>query len=182
MHRNSPKPNLENSPAAGNIFAVSALLATPMTSSSSLRRSRAIVLSNGTRPSRISTINRTRLADSIAWRICCSIWPLRSSISTIPYPPVSISSKYRSPFSMMVLTRSLVTPAVGSTILIIDPASAFKRLLLPTFGRPIIVTFGKAILYWQFLVYYLLFSMSNRQYSNFLAGRRFSKWGKSYGK
>jgi hypothetical protein len=47
---------------------------------------------------------------------------------------------------MKVLTRSLVTPAVGSTILIILPAKAFKRLLLPTFGRPIIATTGNAIL------------------------------------
>jgi hypothetical protein len=50
--------------------------------------------------------------------------------------------RYLSPRLMNVLTRSRVTPAVGSTMLIISPARALSRLLLPTFGRPIIATTG----------------------------------------
>ena len=93
MHRNSPKPSRENSPAPPNILAESALLAAPMTFRLCLRSSLAICSSKGTRPSRISTMKRTKSADSRACRICPSMCSLSRSLSTIPYPPVSISSK-----------------------------------------------------------------------------------------
>jgi hypothetical protein len=44
-------------------------------------------------------------------------------------------------------------------MLIISPANAFKRLLLPTFGRPIIATVGSAIFpidYFLSSIYHLL--------------------------
>src|SRR6188474_943049 len=60
-------------------------------------------------------------------------------------PPVSINSKKRPPASTTVSTRSRVTPAVGSTMLIRRPASQLKSDDLPTFGRPTIATIGRAI-------------------------------------
>ena len=42
-----------------------------------------------------------------------------------------------------VETRSRVTPAVGSTMLIRRPASQLNSDDLPTFGRPTIATIGK---------------------------------------
>src|SRR5438445_12488914 len=57
-------------------------------------------------------------------------------------PPVSTSSKKRPPDSTTVATRSRVTPAVGSTMLIRRPASQLKSDDLPTFGRPTIATSG----------------------------------------
>ena len=38
--------------------------------------------------------------------------------------------------------RSRVTPGVGSTMEIRRPASLLKRLLLPTFGRPMMASLG----------------------------------------
>jgi hypothetical protein len=46
---------------------------------------------------------------------------------------------------MIALTLSRVTPGVGSTTLIILPAKALNKLLLPTLGLPIIATTGIAI-------------------------------------
>ena len=43
---------------------------------------------------------------------------------------------------MIHVTRSRVTPAVGSTIEIRRSASQFSSELFPTFGRPVIATFG----------------------------------------
>src|SRR5437870_1140604 len=55
-------------------------------------------------------------------------------------PPVSTISKYRSPAVTKVDTRSRVTPAVGSTMLMRRPASQLKSADLPTFGRPTMAT------------------------------------------
>src|SRR5262245_41546193 len=63
----------------------------------------------------------------------------------MPIPPVSTSSKYRSPTCRTVVTRSRVTPAVGSTMLIRRPASQLNSDDLPTFGRPTIATIGRSI-------------------------------------
>src|SRR5688572_8405188 len=62
----------------------------------------------------------------------------------MPMPPVSMISQKRSPCSTTVDTRSRVTPAVGSTMLILRPASQLKSDDLPTFGRPTIATIGSA--------------------------------------
>src|SRR5262245_20156196 len=60
----------------------------------------------------------------------------------MPIPPVSVSSKNRPSCSMVVETRSRVTPAVGSTMLIRRPASQLNSDDLPTFGRPTMATIG----------------------------------------
>jgi len=57
-------------------------------------------------------------------------------------PPVSTSSTYRSCRLSRWVTRSRVTPEVGSTMAMRRPASQLKRLDLPTFGRPTITTCG----------------------------------------
>src|SRR5688500_11071145 len=62
----------------------------------------------------------------------------------MPMPPVSMISQQRPPCSTTVDTRSRVTPAVGSTMLILRPASQLKSDDLPTFGRPTIATIGSA--------------------------------------
>src|SRR5437764_6710271 len=61
----------------------------------------------------------------------------------MPMPPVSTNSKKRPPASISVATRSRVTPAVGSTMLIRRPASQLNSDDLPTFGRPTIATVGR---------------------------------------
>src|SRR5262245_18464062 len=63
----------------------------------------------------------------------------------MPMPPVSVRSKYRPPASTMVETRSRVTPAVGSTMLIRRPTSQLNSDDLPTFGRPTIATTGNGM-------------------------------------
>src|SRR4051812_10040903 len=68
---------------------------------------------------------------------------VRLSASTMPIPPVSTRSKNRSPTSIVVETRSRVTPAVGSTMLIRRLASQLNSDDLPTFGRPTIATTGR---------------------------------------
>src|SRR5208282_1072521 len=60
----------------------------------------------------------------------------------MPMPPVSTNSNQRSPSCTNVLTRSRVTPAVGSTIAMRRPASQLNNDDLPTFGRPTIATWG----------------------------------------
>src|SRR3954447_20796291 len=62
----------------------------------------------------------------------------------MPTPPVSVRSKKRPAASTMDDTRSRVTPAVGSTMLIRRPASQLNRDDLPTFGRPTMATMGRA--------------------------------------
>src|SRR3954447_11369097 len=62
----------------------------------------------------------------------------------MPIPPVSMISHARPPYSTTVETRSRVTPAVGSTMLIRRPASQLNSDDLPTFGRPTIATIGRA--------------------------------------
>src|SRR4051794_38743670 len=82
---------------------------------------------------------------SMASWICRSTSASRASESTIPIPPVSVRSKNRPPASTMDDTRSRVTPAVGSTMLIRLPTSQLNNDDLPTFGRPTIATTGNAI-------------------------------------
>ena len=97
----------------------------------------------------MSTTNRIRSASVIAVSICRSTSSLRSSRSTMPTPPVSISSKNRawssSPSCTSEPTRSRVTPAMSSTMAIRRPASQLNRDDLPTFGRPTITTLGNAM-------------------------------------
>src|SRR3954452_24709691 len=62
----------------------------------------------------------------------------------MPIPPVSMISHARPPYSTTVETRSRVTPAVGSTMLMRLPASQLNSDDLPTFGRPTIATIGRA--------------------------------------
>ncbi len=105
--------------------------------------------SSGMSSSRMSTTKRITLASFIAVSICRSTSSLRSSRSTMPIPPVSISSKNRgfwsSPSCTSVPTRSRVTPAWSSTMAILRPASQFKREDLPTLGRPTITTLGRGM-------------------------------------
>src|SRR5882757_284270 len=63
----------------------------------------------------------------------------------MPMPPVSMISQQRPPYSTTVPTRSRVTPAVGSTMLIRRPASQLNSDDLPTFGRPTMATTGSGI-------------------------------------
>ena len=97
----------------------------------------------------MSTANRIRSASFIAVSIWRSTSSLRSSRSTIPIPPVSISSINRgftsSPSCTNAPTRSRVTPAMSSTMAILRPASQLKSDDLPTLGRPTITTLGSAI-------------------------------------
>src|SRR5438270_3534479 len=63
----------------------------------------------------------------------------------MPMPPVSTSSKKRSSSLTRAVTRSRVTPAVGSTMAILRPASQLSNEDLPTLGRPMIATIGTAM-------------------------------------
>ena len=53
---------------------------------------RATSSSSGTKPSRVSTMNRITAAESIAVSICSSMCSVRLSGSSTPMPPVSTSS------------------------------------------------------------------------------------------
>src|SRR5438128_507365 len=63
-------------------------------------------------------------------------------LMNVPLPPVSVSSTNRRPTGTTVLTRSRVTPAVGSTMAIRRPASQLNSDDLPTLGRPTMATTG----------------------------------------
>ena len=79
---------------------------------------------------------------SMAVSICRSTCSVRLSTSSMPMPPVSTSSKKRSPTWTSVETRSRVTPAVGSTMAMRRPASQLNSDDLPTLGRPTMATTG----------------------------------------
>ncbi len=48
--------------------------------------------------------------------------------------------------STIAVTRSRVTPGVGSTIDTFDPAIRFNNELLPTFGRPTMAILGSGMM------------------------------------
>jgi hypothetical protein len=86
---------------------------------------------------------------AMAVAICSSTWGPRSSRSTMPMPPVSTTSTQRSPLDARrnagTVTRSRVTPAVGSTIETRLPHMRFASVDLPTFGRPMIAIRGRRL-------------------------------------
>jgi hypothetical protein len=75
--------------------------------------------------------------------------------SSTPKPPVSITSAAQSGEAnsgpgreTTVLTRSRVTPGLGSTIETRRWASMFNRLDLPTLGRPTMAIRGRGIVWY----------------------------------
>jgi len=139
----APNPSLCSSPTSPVVFIMSTLLASRITGLSCFRRSLATCESRGATPSRASTMNSI----SDAWATPEAIWSstssVRSSTSSIPIPPVSTSSMNPVLSSIGAETLSLVTPGVSSTIDMRRPAMMFRRLDLPTLGRPTMATIGK---------------------------------------
>ena len=140
----SPTPSTRNSSTPQRSCSPSTLFTTRRTGRPIPRNRRATSSSSGVTPSRTSTTNRISSATSSAPRICSSTCGPRSSRSTMPMPPVSITStqcsgtppKRRAGTAM----RSRVTPAVGSTIETRLPTMRLSSVDLPTFGRPTMAT------------------------------------------
>ena len=127
------------------ILSLSALLATTMIGTVSGRRRWAISSSRAVRPSWTSTMKRMTEASLMAYSICRWTSAARSLEVSKSMPPVSTSSNQWSLYSIRVVMRSRVTPAVGSTMEMRRRASVLNRLDLPTFGRPMMVTLGSGM-------------------------------------
>ena len=67
--------------------------------------------------------------------------PMRSSVSSVVrIPAVSINRNRMSSMTMLSSIVSRVVPAISDTIALCSPTRRFRRVLLPTFGAPIIAT------------------------------------------
>src|SRR6202453_892450 len=95
------------------------------------------------RPARASTTNRIASQSMRAISVCARMRPASVSGSHSSRPAVSIMVKDRSAILPSPSRRSRVTPGSSSTSASLRPTSRLNSVDLPTFGRPMIATFGK---------------------------------------
>src|SRR6187549_2908178 len=122
----------------------SALLAISTTGTSCSRSQRPISSSSGVSPARASITNSATSAPLSETSVCARIRPGRVSASSSSQPAVSTAwnSSPSSPASPN--RRSRVTPGWSSTSANFLPTSRLNKVDLPTFGLPMITTWGRA--------------------------------------